>query len=158
MTAPRGDADPVDDALDAHIATPGALLPILHDVQDALRYIPREAISRIAQALNLSRAEVHGVVTYYHYFRTEPPASHIVQLCRAEACQAMGADGLEDHVRGRLGCAGPESGSGKAFSVEPVYCLGLCASAPALTLDGRPYARMTPDGFDRLVSRLGEDS
>ncbi|CAB3782843.1 formate dehydrogenase subunit gamma [Pararobbsia alpina] len=154
MTVPSRGADPVDEAITAHIAIPGALLPILHDVQDALGYIPGDAISRIAQALNLSRAEVYGVVTYYHYFRAEPPASHIVQVCRAEACQAMGSDALVSHIRARLGCSGSDSDPSNKFCVEPVYCLGLCGAAPALTLDGRPYARVTPDSFDNLVSEL----
>jgi formate dehydrogenase subunit gamma len=158
MTPFNGGDDPVDAALSAHIATPGALLPVLHHVQDELGYIPAGAVSRIAHVLNLSRAEVHGVVTYYHYFRSEPPPRHIVQCCRAEACQAMGAGELESHVRARLGCTGSENASSKGFCVEPVYCLGLCASAPALTLDGRPYARVTPTGFDLLVSGLGEES
>jgi formate dehydrogenase subunit gamma len=158
MTSFSGGDDPVDDALSAHIATPGALLPILHEVQDELGYIPSGAVSRIAHVLNLSRAEVHGVVTYYHHFRTEPPPCHIVQFCRAEAYQAMGAAELESHVRAWLGCTESDNASSKGFCVEPVYCLGLCASAPALTLDGRPYARMTADGFDRLVFGLGEES
>ena len=137
---------------------PGALLPILHEVQDALGHIPREVVPQIADALNLSRAEVHGVVTYYHHFRSEAPGRHIVQVCRAEACQAMGADALFDHAQQRLGCDahgghGSTSADG-AFTLNPVFCLGLCASSPAVVIDDRLHARMTPERFDQLVGQL----
>ena len=154
MTLSHTGADPVADAIATHIGSPGALLPILHSVQDALGYIPRDAVSRIANALNLSRAEVHGVVTYYHYFRAEPAARHVVQICRAEACQAMGADALMIHAREKLGCTAQSHSADGVFTVEPVFCLGLCASAPALTVDERLHARVTPEAFDLLVSQL----
>ena len=107
---------------------PGALLPILHAIQDALGYVPPEAVPRIAEALNLSRAEVHGVISFYHDFRTEPPGRHVVQVCRAEACQSIGARG----ARWRTPASGSASSStGRradgAFTLEPVYCLGNCA-------------------------------
>ena len=139
-------------------AEPGALLPILHEVQDALGHVPREVVPQIADALNLSRAEVHGVITYYHHFRTEPAGRHVVRICRAEACQAMGADALFDHAQQRLGCHahgghGSTSADG-TFTLNPVFCLGLCASSPAVVIDDRLHARVTPQRFDQLVGEL----
>lgn len=141
---------------------PGALLPILHAVQDALGFVPSEAVPRIATALNLSRAEVHGVVTYYHHFRSDPPARHAVQVCRAEACRSMGAEALWAHAGARLGCgsgaiealadAHARTSADGEYSLEPVFCLGLCASAPAVVIDGRLHARVDPPRFDRLLA------
>lgn len=138
---------------------PGALLPILHDVQDAIGHIPREVVPQIAAGLNLSRAEVHGVVTYYHHFRSEPPGRHVVQVCRAEACQAMGAEALFAHAQQRLGCTahgghGGTSADGR-YTLEPAFCLGLCASSPAVVVNDRLHARITLAGFDRLIDGLG---
>ena len=167
---PAQSADAANTASDPHARVdiilarlaqePGALLPILHDVQDALGYIPREVVPQIAEALNLSRAEVHGVVTYYHHFRSEAPGKHIVQVCRAEACKSMGADALFDHAQQRLGCQahgghGATSADGE-FTLNPVFCLGLCASSPAIVIDKRLHARMTPERFDRLIGKLEE--
>lgn len=132
---------------------PGALLPILHEVQDALGYVPADAVAEIAGALNLSRAEVHGVLTYYHHFRAEPAARHVVQICRAEACQSMGADALLAHAQQHLGCAVHGRSKDGAFTLEPVYCLGLCASSPAMMLDDEPHARVTPRAFDALMAQ-----
>lgn len=122
---------------------PGALLPILHDVQKLVGYIPSESISVIAEALNLSRAEVHGVVTFYHYFRHEAAEKTVVQVCRAEACQSMGCDGLWDHA-----CAAAEG----TYTLEPVYCLGLCSSSPAISINEKVHARVNIEKFDRLVA------
>ena len=143
-----------------HADEPGALLPILHDVQDALGFIPREVVSQIADGLNLSRAEVHGVVTYYHHFRSEAPGRTVVQVCRAEACQAMGADALMAHAEHTLGCKthgghGSTSADGR-FTLNPVYCLGLCASSPAVVVNDKLLARMTPARFDRVIGQLAE--
>jgi formate dehydrogenase subunit gamma len=151
MTAARSLPGPdalatLRDVLGRHAGEPGALLPILHDVQDALGHVPKHVVPEIAGALNLSRAEVHGVVTYYHHFRDEPAARHVVQICRAEACQAMGAEALLAHARQHVGCTGD-------FTVEPAYCLGLCASSPALLLDDELHARVTPQVFDALVDQ-----
>jgi len=140
-------------ALERRAGEPGALLPILHDVQDALGCIPASAVPQIADALNLSRAEVHGVVSYYHHFRSEPPARHVIQICRAESCQAMGAEALLAHAEQRLGCALHGRSEDGAFTLEPVYCLGLCASSPALMLGDEPHARMNPQRFDALVEQ-----
>lgn len=152
ISEPADTAAAVSAALAESRGVDGALLPVLHGVQRRLGHIPREAVPVIAKALNLSRAEVHGVVTYYHHFRAEPPGRCVVQVCRAEACQAMGADALLAHARSRTGCsaAGPDSADGR-FSVEPVYCLGLCASSPAALVGDRPHARLTPQRLDALL-------
>jgi formate dehydrogenase subunit gamma len=131
---------------------PGPLIEILHAVQAALGYVPSEAVPIIAEALNLSRAEVHGVVTFYHFFRETPPGRHTINVCRAEACQSMGADALAEHAKARLGVDFHETTPDGLFSLEPVYCLGNCACSPAAMIDGRLYGRVTPQRFDELVA------
>ena len=144
-------------AVAAHQHLPGALMPILHAVQDALGYIPADAVPSIANTLNLSTAEVHGVVTYYHHFRSAPPGHKVVQICRAESCQAMGAEQLWAHACVRLGLHGDHPGTTAdgAVTLEPVYCLGLCASSPAMVVDAKLHARMNISKFDRLVAQTG---
>ncbi len=132
---------------------PGPLLPVLHEVQHELGCIPAEAVQTIAEALNLSRAEVHGVITFYPQFRSQPAARHTLEVCRAESCQAMGSEPLAAHARARLGCDFHASTADGNFSLEPVYCLGLCAQSPAVMIDGQPHARVTPDKLDRLLAR-----
>ncbi len=150
------DAAAVVDGILARLALePGALLPILHAVQDALGHVPPAAVPRIALALNLSRAEVHGVVTYYHHFRSAPPGRHLVQLCRAEACQARGADALLAHAEARLRCPLHHTRADGAVTLDPVYCLGLCAMAPAAMVDDQPQGRVTPDRLDEILAGLG---
>lgn len=129
---------------------PGALLPLLHAIQDALGFISPDAVAQIASALNLSRAEVHGVITFYHHFRTTPPSRHTVHICCAEACQSMGARQLVEHAGKRLAHLDQSD-----CELQPVYCLGLCATSPALMLDGELHARVTPEKFDRLVKKMG---
>jgi formate dehydrogenase subunit gamma len=131
---------------------PGALLPILHEVQGALGYVPKDAVPLIAHALNLSRAEIHGVITFYHYFRTEKPGRHVVQLCRAEACQAVGAAQLEAHAKRTLGIDFHGTTADGAVTLEAVYCLGNCALGPSAMLDDRLQGRVTPDRFDALIA------
>jgi formate dehydrogenase subunit gamma len=144
----------IDAAIAANRGLEGAMLPILHGVQDALGWVPPGAVPAIAQALNLSRAEVHGVLGFYHHFRQQPPARHVVQLCRAEACQAVGAGQLAPHVQQCLGAGfGARSVDGR-FMLEAVYCLGNCARGPALTIDGRLHSDVTPAAFDALLSEL----
>jgi len=120
----------------------GPLLPILHEVQEAFGHVPAEAVPVIAEALNLSRAEVHGVVTFYHDFRRQPAGRHVLKLCQAEACQSMGAHGVAAMVSHALGVALGETSADGAVTLEPVYCLGLCACAPAAMLDGEPMGRL----------------
>jgi formate dehydrogenase subunit gamma len=131
---------------------PGALLPILHAIQDALGFVPPAAVVLIADGLNLSRAEVHGVISFYHHFRDNRPGRHTIHLCRAEACQSMDARALEAHVKQRLGIGLHETTPDGGFSFEPVYCLGNCACSPALMIDGDLYGRVTPDRFDALLA------
>ena len=130
---------------------PGPLLLVLHAIQDEVGYIPADSVPLIAAGLNLSRAEVHGVVTFYHYFRQSLPGKHVVQLCRAEACQAMQADKLEAHVKQRLGIDFHQTTADGKFSLEPVYCLGNCACSPALMIDGTLHGRVSPERFDQLL-------
>jgi formate dehydrogenase subunit gamma len=132
-------------------ARPGSLLEVLHAVQEDLRCVPAAAVPLIAEALNLTRAEVHGVLTFYHHFRGEAPGSHVVQLCRAEACLAMRARELEAHVRERLGVDFHETSADGRVTLEPVYCLGNCACAPAMLVDGELHGRVTPEAFDALL-------
>lgn len=142
-----------DEVLTRRAAEPGALLPILHELQDALGFIPADVVPRIAEALNLSRAEVHGVVTYYHHFRSTPAAGRVLQICRAESCKAMGADALIAHAEHKLGCGMHGQSKDGAYTLEPVYCLGLCASSPALMLGDELHARMTPQRLDALLTQ-----
>jgi formate dehydrogenase subunit gamma len=130
----------------------GALLPILHGLQETFGWVPDAAVPLVADALNLSRAEVHGVLTFYHDFRRGPPGRHVLKVCRAEACQAMGADALAAHAGARLGVDFPGTTTDGSLSLDPVYCLGNCAAAPAIMLDGEVVGRMTPERLDRLVA------
>jgi formate dehydrogenase subunit gamma len=139
-------------------ARPGPLLLVLHAIQDELGYIPPEAQTLVAQGLNLSRAEVHGVVTFYHYFRHSPPGRHVVQLCRAEACQSMNADKLAAHAHQALGIGFHETTANGEFSLEPVYCLGNCACSPAMMIDGQLYGRVTNARFDELLAEQQQES
>ena len=149
-SAPRATVQAV---LAAHQGRAGALLPILHDVQAQLGHVPQAVLPQIAEALNLSRAEVHGVVSYYHHFRTEPAGQCVVQVCRAEACQSMGADALMAHAEQRLGCGAHGTSADGRFTLEPVYCLGLCASSPAIQVGEKLHARVTVDKFDAVIAK-----
>lgn len=130
---------------------PGALLPILHDLQETFGYVDRSALPDIADALNLSRAEVHGVVTFYHDFRSEPAGRTVVKICRGEACQAMGCRGLVQHVERRHGVELGDTTPDGALTVEEVFCLGNCALGPAAVVDGAIQGRVTPATLDRLI-------
>ncbi len=139
---PEDLADEIARIVARHISRRGALLPILHDVQAALGCISDEAVPAIAHGLNLSRAEVHGVVTFYHDFRRTPPARHVVKLCRAEACQARGGAAIEAAAATRLGVAMGQTRADGQVALEAVYCLGLCAIGPNAMVDGAPVARL----------------
>jgi formate dehydrogenase subunit gamma len=139
-------------ALDRLKEKPGALLPILHAIQDDLGYVPPSAVPLIANGLNLSRADVHGVISFYHYFRDTAPGRHTIHMCRAEACQAMNQRALEAHAKQRLGVDFHETTSNGVFTFEPVYCLGNCACSPAVMIDGELYGRVTPQRFDEIVA------
>lgn len=135
---------------------PGALLLILHEVQERFGYVPRDAVPIIAHALNLSRAEVHGVATFYHDFRHQPPGRNVIRLCRAESCQAMGAVALAEHVRERLGVEFGETTRDGAFTLEAVYCLGNCGCSPAMVLNGELHGRVSAARFDELLAQRSE--
>lgn len=154
MTTPLPKTADLDALIQAHRTLPGATLPILHAIQDAWGYIPDEALPRIATALNLSRAEVQGVVSFYHHFRRTPPGRHVVQVCRAESCLAMGADALEAHARATLGIDVHQTSADGAVTLEPVYCLGNCACSPSIRVDDDIHGRMSPRRFDALVAEL----
>ncbi len=144
----------VEAAVNANRDRIGALLPVLHAIQDKLGHVPPDAVPMIANALNLSRAEVHGVISFYHDFRTEPPGEHTVHLCRAEACQAMGARELEQHARERLGVGYGQTTADGLFTLEPVYCLGNCACAPSIRINDDIHARVSAARFDELIAGL----
>ena len=149
--AAGGDAATIRALAAGLAAEPGALLPILHAIQDRFGYVPESAVPVVAETLNLSRAEVHGVVTFYHFFRSSPPGRRTLYVCRAEACQAMGARSLEQHVKRKLGVDYHETTADGRFSLEPVYCLGNCACAPSVMIDADVHGRVTPDRFDALL-------
>jgi formate dehydrogenase subunit gamma len=130
---------------------PGALLPILHSLQEEFGYVDKAAVPLIAEALNLSQADVHGVITFYHDFRHHAPGRHVLKLCRAEACQSMGCEKTIEHVEKRLGVKLGGTTEDESFTVEAVYCLGNCSLSPAAMLDGKPYGRVTPQVADFLV-------
>jgi formate dehydrogenase subunit gamma len=151
-----------DDLVRRHTQPGRTLLAILHAIQDETGFIPPEAVVPLAKALNLSRAEVHGVITYYHHFRTSPPAAVTVQLCRAEACRSMGSEALAQHIESSTGCrfsgqhghdhahdAHKEAGP---LALESVYCLGQCALSPAMMINGTLHAKVTAQKFDTLLA------
>ena len=135
-----------------HSRLEGATLVILHALQEAFGYVPEPAIPMIASTLNLSRAEVHGVFTFYHDFRREPAGRHVLKLCRAEACQAAGGDALAARAESRLGIAIGNTTADDRVTLEPIYCLGLCATAPSAMLDGRVVGRLNEARLDALVA------
>jgi formate dehydrogenase subunit gamma len=146
------DADPrVQEILARHAGQPGSLLPILHDVQDTLGWIPETVVPHIAAALQRSRAEVHGVISFYPHFRTAPPARTHLEVCRAESCQACGGNALYAHAQTRV--TAETTGD---VSLAPVYCLGLCAQSPAVMINGRPHAHVTPEKLDALLTAARE--
>ncbi|SOZ60831.1 NAD-dependent formate dehydrogenase gamma subunit [Cupriavidus taiwanensis] len=163
--APRAPGAPAS-ADAAHIAAivaarqhlPGALLPILHEIQDTQGFIPDTAVPVIARALNLSRAEVHGVITFYHHFRQQPAGRHVVQVCRAEACQAVGAEALAEHAQRALGCGFHETSADGQVTLEPVYCLGQCACGPAVMVGEQLHGYVDAARFDALVRALRPSS
>jgi formate dehydrogenase subunit gamma len=143
--------------LDEHEQVPGPLLLVLHAVQRRLGFVPEDAIPYIAERLNLSRAEVHGVVSFYHHFRRVPSGRHRIQVCRAESCQAMGAEHLAQHAQERLGIPFHETTPDGEFSLEPVYCLGNCACSPAVMIDQELFGRVSPERFNALLEALDDD-
>ena len=132
----------------------GPLLPILHGIQEAFGHVPQESLPVIARALNLSRAEVHGVVTFYHDYRDHPAGRHVLKICRAEACQSMGGASLEERAKTLLGIDFHQTTLDGGITLEPVYCLGLCSCAPAVMLDGEVAARVSVSDLDAMISEV----
>jgi formate dehydrogenase subunit gamma len=144
----------VQQILEAHRGVDGAALPILHAVQEEIGYIPAEVIPLIAKALNITRAEMYGVVSFYHDFRHAPAGRHVLKICRAEACQARGSDRVADAFESALGIRFGETSPDGQVTLEAVYCLGLCAAGPSAMLDHRIIARLTEAKIAPLVEEM----
>ncbi|MBI0534553.1 formate dehydrogenase subunit gamma [Roseomonas sp. KE2513] len=151
---PHWDDAVASEIIAGHAGLEGAMLPILHALQERFGCVPHEAVPLVAEALNLSRAEVHGVVTFYHDYRATPPGRHVLKLCRAEACQAMGAEALSAGLMRRLGLEWHGTTADGSLTLEPAFCLGLCACAPAALLDGEPMARLNDAALDEVVAEV----
>jgi formate dehydrogenase subunit gamma len=132
----------------------GPLLPILHEIQGEFGHVPQAALPVIADGLNLSRAEVHGVVTFYHDFRARPAGRHVLKLCQAEACQSMGSDAVAARIKQLLGIDFHETTHDGSVTLEPVYCLGLCACSPSAMLDGEVIGRLDDEKIDEIVAEV----
>ena len=153
--AVKYDAAIASEIISAYGAKPELLVQILHAFVDRYGYIAEDAIRQIAEELNLSRADVHGVVSFYHDFRTTPPGEHIVKICQAEACQAMGCRELTAHAEKRLGVAMDDTTDDGKVTLAPVYCLGNCACSPAVMIDDKVYGRVSADKLDGLIDEVG---
>jgi len=156
MTHETYDKQTASELIAGFDARPEMLVQILHAFMVRFAWISEDAIRQLADELNLSRAEVHGVVSYYHDFRTSPPGRHVIKICQAEACQAMGSRELSAHAAGSLGI--DMHSSNEDVTLEPVYCLGNCALSPAVMVDGKTYGRVSTGRFDDIVTSLGESN
>jgi formate dehydrogenase subunit gamma len=157
MSMTDGSMKVIAAAISSNKDKPGALLPILHGIQDRIGHIPPEAVPLIAAELNLSRAEVHGVISFYHHFRQTPPGRHTLQICQAESCQAMGSEALTEHAKKCLGIDFHHTTTDQQFSLEPVYCLGNCACSPAVMVDDEVYGRVTPSQLEQLLDQIRKE-
>src|SRR4030095_15608509 len=144
----------LDDILARMSDEPGPLFPILHAIQDAMGWVPEATVPQIAKALNRSRAEIHGVITFYHHFRTHPVGKHMVQVCRAEACQSMGCVELEAHAKKSLGIDWHGTTADGQISLEAVFCLGNCALSPSIRVDNDIVGRVSKERFDEVIAEL----
>jgi len=142
----------IDALIAKHQHQPGALLPLLHAIQDTIGFVPQDAYLPISKALSLSVAEVHGVVTFYHHFRSHKPGRHIMQICRAESCQAMGSEALEAHAKECLGIDYHQTTADEAITLEPIYCLGNCALSPSVMVDDEVYGRVSAADLETLIA------
>ena len=152
MTREEYNQDTASEIIAGFENKPEMLVQILHAFMDRFGFISGDAVRQLGEELNLSRADVHGVVSYYHDFRTEPAGKHVVKICEAEACQAMGSRGLTEHARKSLGVGMHESNEN--VTLEPVYCLGNCACSPAIMVDGKTFGRVSTDRFDEIVAHM----
>jgi len=151
---PSAIAEKVIEIVDQNRSREGPLMPILNDVQAEFGCVPAEAIRVIASELNFTRAEVHGVVSFYHDYRTHPAGRHVLKLCRAEACQSMHGDSLAERARALLGIDWHETTPDGSVTLEPVFCLGLCATSPSAMLDGRLIGRLDEAKLERIVEEV----
>jgi formate dehydrogenase subunit gamma len=156
VTSPPADEARILAAVERHRHRDGPLIEVLHDVQADFGCIPSGAVPVIARALNLSRAEVHGVVSFYHHFRTRAPGRHVLQICRAESCQAAGGRAIESHAQKRLGVGFGGTTADGRLTLEAVYCLGLCACSPAAMLDDEVHGRVTTASLDALIDSAAQ--
>lgn len=140
--------------IDEYKGLEGPLLPILHGLQEEFGYVPGESVPIIAETLNLSRAEVHGVITFYHDYRSHPAGRHVLKVCRAEACQSMGGDAIAAQLSQALGIGFHETAADNSVTLEPVFCLGMCACAPAAMLDGEPIGRIDAEKIEEIVAEV----
>ena len=147
------DLNKIHPILDELSNLPGALLPILHAVQGVYGYVPDQAVPLISERLSLSRAEVHGVISYYHHFRQHPAGKTVVQICRAEACQSVGSEALAQHAIASIGCEFHATTEDGSITLEPVYCLGQCACGPSIMINEDIYARVTPERLNKLLDQ-----
>lgn len=153
--APAPSEDEIRAVVGPLVSLEGPLLPMLHALQDAWSCVPQAAVPVLADILNLGRAEVHGVISFYHDFRDHPTGRHVLKICRAEACQSMGANALAESTLQKLGIGWHGTTPDGALTVEPVYCLGLCACAPAAMLDGKVVGRVDDARMDRILAEVG---
>jgi formate dehydrogenase subunit gamma len=153
-TVSSSQLEKIEAHIDAHKHIPGALLPLLHAIQDDIGYVPESVYPQISKALALSVAEVHGVVTFYHHFRTHQKGKHVLQICRAESCQAMGSSALEEHTKKCLNVDYHQTTSDGKITLEPVYCLGNCALSPAIMLDDEVHGRVSLQMINELISEV----
>ena len=144
----------IQQVIDDHKSMPGAMLPTLHAIQDHFGHIPDSAVPLIADSLSCTRADVHGIISFYHHFRTQPAGRNVIQICRAEACQAVGSRQLEAHVKASLKVDYHQTTQDREITLEPVYCLGNCACGPAVQINNDVHGRVTPERFDELADEL----
>ncbi len=137
-----------------HQILPGAMLPILHAIQNEMSFIPSNALTLIAKALNVSRAEVHGVISFYHHFRTEEPGAHVIEICRGESCQAMGSRALEENIKQSLSIDYHQTSKDRQYTLEPVYCLGNCACSPAIRIGDDIHGELDQQKFEKILASL----
>ncbi|WP_306153421.1 formate dehydrogenase subunit gamma [Roseovarius sp. MMSF_3281] len=149
------DAEEIDQIVEAHCTLEGPLLPLLHALQEAFGYVPAQAHEPICKALNITRAELHGVISFYHDYRDKPAGRHVLKICRAEACQSVGSAALAEGLLAKLGLDWHGTTANGTVTVEPVYCLGLCACAPAAMMDDRVVGRVDAAKLDRLLAEAG---
>jgi formate dehydrogenase subunit gamma len=145
----------IQEHINIYLNTPGALLPLMHAIQDDIGYVPEDSYVLISKAYNLSIAEIHGFITFYHHFRTYPPGKHVLQVCRAESCQSMGSEKIEQYCKDKLGIDYYETTKDNLLTLEPVYCLGNCACSPAVMIDEKILGRVTPEKIDQIIQKSG---